>query len=62
LCVISLSVTRVKEAAAKYEDEKLAKSSNEISSAINDITKLLQRLQVLKTNELVKKNREGTEK
>jgi K+-sensing histidine kinase KdpD len=55
LCVISLSVTRVKEAAAKYEDEKLAKSSNEISSAINDITKLLQKLQVLKTNELVKK-------
>lgn len=55
LCVISLSLTRVKEAAAKYKDEKLAKSSNEISEAINKITELLSRLQILKKNEIIKK-------
>ena len=54
LCVISLSLTRIKQAAAEFRNENLAKSSNEISAAINDISLLLRRLIPLKQNEFIK--------
>jgi len=37
LSIISLSLSRVKRAASEYNDEKLHKSSNQITEAINKI-------------------------
>jgi hypothetical protein len=54
LCVITLSLTRVKQAAANLHNEFLAKSSNEISEAVNNISELLKRLIPLKENDLLK--------
>ena len=57
LCVISLSLTRVKQAAAMLKNNQLAKSGNEITEAVNDITTLLKRLKPLKEHELIKEKR-----
>ncbi len=57
LSVISLSLSRVKKAAAEYEDEKLAKTGNQITEAINRINSILTRLQELKKLELIKEER-----
>ena len=53
LSVISLSVSRVKKASAEYKDERLSKSSNQITEAINRINGILVRFQELKRLELV---------
>ena len=57
LSIISLSLSRVKRAASEYNDEKLHKSSNQISEAINKINGILARLQELKRLPLIKKAR-----
>ena len=57
LSVISLSLSRVKKAAAEYDDEKLFKSSNQMTEAINKINGILTRLQELKKLELIKEER-----
>ena len=57
LSIISLSLSRVKKAASQYDDEKLHKSSNQISEAINKINGILARLQELKRLPLIKKAR-----
>jgi signal transduction histidine kinase len=54
LCVITLSLTRVKQAAASLHNEFLAKSSNEITEAVNNISELLKRLIPLKEHDLLK--------
>jgi len=57
LSIISLSLSRVKKAASEYDDEKLHKSSNQISEAINKINGILTRLQELKRLPLIKEAR-----
>jgi signal transduction histidine kinase len=58
LSVISLSLSRVKKAAVEYDDEKLSKSGNQMTEAINRINSILARLQELKKLELIKEERE----
>lgn len=57
LSIISLSLSRVKKAASEYDDEKLHKSSNQITEAVNKINGILARLQKLKRLPLIKKAR-----
>jgi len=57
LSIISLSLSRVKRAASEYNDEKLHKSSNQITEAINKINGILVRLQDLKRLPLIKQAR-----
>ena len=57
LSIISLSLSRVKRAASEYDDEKLHKSSNQITEAINKINGILTRLQKLKRLPLIKEAR-----
>ncbi len=57
LSIISLSLSRVKRAASEYNDEKLHKSSNQITEAINKINGILARLQELKRLPLIKQAR-----
>lgn len=53
LCVITLSLGRVKRYANELRNEGLHKSNNEITEAVNKISLLLQRLQSLKECELL---------
>lgn len=57
LSVISLSVSRVKKASAEYNDERLSKTSNQITQAINRINGILLRFQELKKLDLIQKER-----
>jgi len=58
LCVITLSLGRVKRYGNELQIEGLQKSNNEITEAVNKISLILQRLQALKRNPLVVKARE----
>jgi hypothetical protein len=58
LCVITLSLGRVKRYGNELQIEGLQKSNNEITEAVNKISLILQRLQALKRNPLVIKARE----
>lgn len=53
LCVITLSLGRVKRYANELRNEGLNKSNNEITEAVNKISLLLQRLQSIKDNPLI---------
>ncbi|MDD3577878.1 MAG: histidine kinase [Candidatus Cloacimonetes bacterium] len=53
LCVITLSLGRVKRFAKELQNEGLQKSNNEITEAVNKISLLLQRIQPLKVHPLV---------
>ena len=57
LTIISLSIRRIKKAAAEYNDMKLIKSSEQMTEAINSINGILVRLQKLKRLELIKEER-----
>ncbi len=59
LCIISLSIGRVKRQGMMTNDESLLKSSNEITEALNKINAILQRLIPLKTNNLIRTYEEG---
>lgn len=59
LCIISLSLGRVKRYGLENKDEALLKSSNEITEALNRINQILQRLVPLKNCELIPKNDKG---
>ncbi|MDY0151863.1 MAG: hypothetical protein RBS43_06275 [Candidatus Cloacimonas sp.] len=52
LCVITLSLGRVKRYANEYQNEGLHKSNNEIMESVNKIGLLLQRMQPLKQHPL----------
>lgn len=58
LCVITLSLGRVKRYGNELQIEGLQKSNNEITEAVNKISIILQRLQALKRHPLVHKARE----
>lgn len=58
LTIISLSIRRIKKAAAEYNDLKLEKSGDQMTEAINAINGILVRLQKLKRLELVKEERQ----
>ena len=53
LTIISLSIRRIKKAASEYNDTKLAKSSDQMTEAINAINGVLVRLQKLKHLDLI---------
>jgi len=53
LCVITLSLGRIKRYAKEYQNEGLEKSNNEITDAVNKISLILSRLQSLKANPLL---------
>lgn len=53
LCVITLSLGRVKRYAKELQNQGLDKSNNEITEAVNKVSLLLQRLQPLKIHPLV---------
>jgi hypothetical protein len=50
LCVITLSLGRVKRYAKEYQNDGLDRSNNEITEAVNKISQILLRLQPLKGN------------
>jgi len=58
LCVITLSLGRVKRYANELQNEGLQKSNNEITEAVNKISLMLQRLQALKTHPMLVRARE----
>ena len=53
LCVISLSISRVKKLAMELENESLGKTGAEITESVNKISALLKRLEALKDNKLL---------
>ncbi|MDD4309900.1 MAG: histidine kinase [Candidatus Cloacimonetes bacterium] len=53
LCVITLSLGRVKRYANQYQNEGLHKSNNEIMEAVNKISLILQRLHPMKLSPLL---------
>ena len=53
LCVITLSLGRVKRYANQYQNEGLHKSNNEIMEAVNKISIILQRLHPMKLSPLL---------
>jgi signal transduction histidine kinase len=61
LTIISLSIRRVLNAAAKYNDEKLEKAGNQMTEALNKINGLLTRFQKLKKLEMIQLERNKNE-
>jgi len=59
LCVISLSIGRVKRLGMEANNEQLLRTSNEVTEAINKINEILHRLGKLKTNALIRNYEEG---
>jgi hypothetical protein len=57
LTVISLSTRRVKKAAEDYQDEKLQKSSVQMTEALKRIQTVLGEFEKLKHHELVARER-----
>jgi hypothetical protein len=57
--VISLSISRVKKVGMELDNDNLNKTSNEVTEAVNRISSILRRLEVLKTNPLVGYKRGG---
>ncbi len=53
LCIITLSLGRVKRYANEYHNEGLHKSNNEIMEAVNKISLILKRLQDMKQSPLL---------
>ncbi len=53
LCVISLSISRVKKIAMELENDSLGKTGAEITESVNKISALLKRLEALKDNKLL---------
>lgn len=60
LCVITLSLGRVKRYANELQNEGLKKSNNEITEAVNKISSILQRLQPLKVNSVLNFPKDST--
>ncbi len=58
LTIISLSIRRIIKAAGDYKDEKLSKTGNQMTEAINHINKLLTRLQKIKNLKIVQEERD----
>jgi signal transduction histidine kinase len=58
LTIISLSIRRIIKAAGDYKDEKLSKTGNQMTEAINHINKLLARLQKIKNLKIVQEERD----
>ena len=59
LCIISLSIGRIKRMGIETNNDTLLKTSSEVTDAINRINIILQRLNPLKTNPLVQNYEEG---
>lgn len=57
LTIISLSIQRIIKASHDYKDEKLEKSGNQMSDAINKINELLLKFQKLKELDLIQEER-----
>lgn len=57
LTVFSLSVTRLRRAGEEYKDEKLSKTAEQMNNSLENIKKILSRLQDLKQLELIKEKR-----
>lgn len=58
LTIISLSIRRIIKAAGDYKDEKLSKTGNQMTEAINHINKLLTRLQKIKNLKIIQEERD----
>ena len=57
LTIISLSIQRIIKASHDYKDEKLEKSGNQMSDAINKINEILFKFQNLKELDLIQEER-----
>ena len=57
LTIISLSIRRIIKAANDYNDDKLEKSSNQMTEAINKINEILIKFQKLKQLDLIQEER-----
>jgi prefoldin subunit 5 len=53
LCVITLSLSRVKKYGTELQIDGLQKSNNEITDAVNKISSILNRLKVLKAHSIM---------
>ncbi|HOG76564.1 MAG TPA: hypothetical protein PLS75_03765 [Candidatus Marinimicrobia bacterium] len=61
LMVFALVERRLQNAAQQYNDEKLLRSSQQVSEALDNIKRILSRLQNLKKLDLIKEKREKRE-
>jgi len=59
LTIISLSIRRIVKAAGEYKDEKLSRSAEQMTEAINNINKILSKFYNFKNNDLIKKLRKN---
>jgi len=57
LTIVSLSIRRIIKAANEYNDEKLEKSGNQMTEAINQVNEILIKFQKLKQLELIQEER-----
>jgi len=61
LMVFALVERRLQNAAQQYNDEKLLRSSQQVSEALDNKKRILSRLQNLKKLDLIKEKREKRE-
>ncbi|HPC35634.1 MAG TPA: hypothetical protein P5268_08310 [Candidatus Marinimicrobia bacterium] len=61
LMVFALVERRLQNAAQQYNDEKLLRSSQQVAEALDNIKRILSRLQNLKKLDLIKERREKRE-
>ncbi len=61
LMVFALVERRLQNAAQQYNDEKLLRSSQQVSEALDNIKRILSKLQNLKKLDLIKEKREKRE-
>jgi|GEM_PF-768362 hypothetical protein len=61
LMVFALVERRLQNAAQQYNDEKLLRSSQQVAEALDNIKRILSRLQNLKKLDLIKEKREKRE-
>lgn len=59
LCIISLSIGRVKRLGIETNNDALLKTSSEITDSLNRINIILQQLNPLKNNPLIRNHEEG---
>lgn len=57
LTILSLSIRRIIKSAETHNDEKLAKSGNQMTEAINNINEILTKIQKLKKLKLIQEER-----
>jgi len=61
LTVISLNIRKIEKAASKFESEKLSDAANDITESINKIKSLLNKVDRLKQNDIIRQAQKSEE-